>query len=172
MPTTKTTKEAAQVLGVSVGTLRNWSDQYAGSLGETARPGHQPERRFADKDLTVLTYIKQLRAEGLQAEQIRERLAETTFQDVEILQQQTTIEGDKPQQTTAIDLPTAQGLQHSTPAPLVALVDLERLIDAKLEAIQRVKEPSFTQGLLLGVIGMGLIFLVGLGLALLYGGFR
>ena len=80
MPTTKTTKEAAQVLGVSVGTLRNWSDQYAGFLGESARPGHQPERRFADKDLTVFTYIKQLRAEGLQAEQIRERLAETTFQ--------------------------------------------------------------------------------------------
>jgi len=172
MPTTKTTKEAAILLGVSVGTMRNWSDQYASFLGESARPGHQPERRFADKDLTVLTYIKQLRAEGLQAEQIRERLAETTFQDVEILQQQATIEGDKPQQTTAIDLPTAQEGQHLTPAPLVALVDLERLIDAKLEAIQRVKEPSFTMGLLLGVVGMGIIFLVGLGLAVLYGGFR
>ena len=172
MPTTYTTKQAASKLQVSPNTLRNWSDQYAGFLGESARPGHQPERRFADKDLTVLTYIKQLRAEGLQAEQIRERLTETTFQDAEILQQQTTIEGDKPQQTTAIDLPTAQEAQHLTPAPLVALVDLERLIDAKLEAIQRVKEPSFFVGLGLGFIAAGVLFLLIVGVAILYGGFR
>jgi hypothetical protein len=26
--------------------MRNWSDQYAAYLSETARPGHVPERRF------------------------------------------------------------------------------------------------------------------------------
>src|SRR6478609_576215 len=113
MPTTKATKEAAQVLGVSVGTMRNWSDQYADSLSETARPGHLPERRFTDHDITTLTYIKQLRSEGLQAEQIRERLAETSFTDVEIIQQQATTEADKPQQTTELATPSAT---DATPA--------------------------------------------------------
>jgi len=171
MPTTRTTKEASQALGVSVGTMRNWSDQYAGFLGETARPGYQPERRFADKDLTVLTYIKQLRAEGLQAEQIRERLAETTFQDVEILQQQTTTEADKPQQN-AIVSPSSQEAPHSTTALTVALLDLERRIDAKIEGLQRTKEPSYLTGIGIGFIAAGILFMLLVGLATLYGGFR
>ncbi len=100
MPTTRATKELALALGISVGTMRNWSDQYATHLSETARPGHLPERWFTDKDLTILTYIKQLRSEGMQAEQIREHLGETTFNDVEIMAQQAKI-------NTKVDVSTA-----------------------------------------------------------------
>lgn len=55
---------------------------------------------------------------------------------------------------------------------LLVVNDLERLIGAKFEAQERSREQSFALDLLLGVIRMGIIFLVGLGLAVLYGGFR
>lgn len=80
------------------------------------------------------------------------------------------------QDTDIVEAPQdAQNAQDRTDSALavrVALDDLEKRFDAKLAVLQQVKEPSFTMGLLLGVVGMGIIFLVGLGLAVLYGGFR
>jgi len=159
MPTTRATKEVATHLGVSVGTMRNWSDQYADYLSETARPGHLPERRFTDHDLTVLTYIKQLRSEGLQAEQIRSRLDETTLATGEIITQQTTTEADKPQQTTELAPPDAQESTHSTPAPIVAL-DTILAIERRFEALER----SQRHVVYYVAIGIG----IGLALALVF----
>ena len=86
MTTNYATKQAADRLQISPNTLRNWSDAYGDYLSEAARPGTQPERRFTDQDITILEYIKQLRAEGMEKDQIRQRLGETQFADVEVLE--------------------------------------------------------------------------------------
>lgn len=90
MTTSYATKQAADRLQISPNTLRNWSDAYGDHLSEAARPGTQPERRFTEHDLTILEYIKQLRAEGMEKDQIRQRLGETQFADVEVLKAPTT----------------------------------------------------------------------------------
>ena len=73
---TRSTAEVAQALGVSITTIQNWSFQFAPYLSEAARPGPGLERRFTEQDVNLLAYIKQLRNDGLQAKQIRLRLAE------------------------------------------------------------------------------------------------
>ncbi len=168
MPTTYTTKQTANILQVAPNTLRNWSDQYADYLSESARPGAQPERRFTDKDLTVLTYIKQLRSEGMKEDGIKSRLSETSFNDVEILQPATTTLQSEP----ATALPTVQEEHHNAPALLMVMNDLEKRIDAKIAALERSREPSFTVGIGIGFIAALLFVLVIVGIAVLYGGFR
>jgi DNA-binding transcriptional MerR regulator len=165
MPTTRATKEAAQMLGVSVSTMRNWSDQYAEYLSETARPGHLPERRFTDKDMTVLSYVKQLRSEGMQADQIRTRIDETAFNEVEIITQQTTTEDYNPQQT-------APDAIQPAPALMVVVQDLQRQIDAIQQARQEDKRQQIDRLTMLGIgICIGLLFCaILIGLAWLYGG--
>lgn len=163
MPTTKATKEAAQELGVSVGTLRNWSGQFAPFLSESARPGYKPERRFTDLDMVKLTYIKQLRSEGRQEEQILKRLAETEFKVGEVL---APTSDNKPQQT-AIDAPSivSEALQKPTEAatmPLAMLEHyqaLEKRLDERLTTIEA-NNRSWVQGLAVGFIGAALFFLI------------
>jgi DNA-binding transcriptional MerR regulator len=118
MPTTLATKQAAIKLQVSPNTLRNWSDQYSTYLGESARPGYQPERQFTDKDLTVLTYIKQLRAEGMKEDSIKLRLAETKFTAIEILQ---TDINRLQQDTTFTAIQNAPDAPGASPASIVVL---------------------------------------------------
>lgn len=170
MPTTRATKEAAQTLGVSVGTMRNWSDQYAAFLSETARPGHQPERRFTDHDITILTYIKQLRGEGMQAEQIRERLAETTFTEGEIIQQQTTIDDDKPQQTPDTALKTSPEAPEAS-ILAVQVLDAINAQNRRIEALEHGRRDNVIM-LAVGFMLALLFVLVIIGLAVLWGGFR
>src|SRR5690242_7556523 len=107
MTTNYATKQAADKLQVSPNTLRNWSDAYGDHLSESARPGTQPERRFTERDLTVLEYIKQLRGEGMEKDQIRQRLGETQFTDVELLEAPTTM----------LQAPTETGIAPSTEPP-------------------------------------------------------
>src|SRR5436190_7158524 len=128
MTPTLATTQAAIKLQVSPNTLRNWSEQYSAFLSATARPGTLPERRFTDKDLTVLTYIKQLRSEGMEKPQIIERLNETHFQDAELLAP----EAITLQEATETTLqPASPDAQHLTPALMVVVNDLEKRIDAK-----------------------------------------
>jgi DNA-binding transcriptional MerR regulator len=169
MPTTRATKEAAQMLGVSVSTMRNWSDQYAEYLSETARPGHLPERRFTDKDMTILSYVKQLRSEGMQADQIRTRIDETAFNEVEVITQQTTTEDYSPQQT-------APEIPQATQALVMVVQDLQRQMTALQQARQEERQEDYRQlrdGVFMfgaGVIVALLIMLILIGLAWLYGG--
>jgi len=137
MPTTRATKETANVLGVSVSTMRNWSDQYAVYLSDTARPGHLPERRFTEKDLAILAYIKQLRGEGMQAEQIKERLRETKFNDIEIIPQQATTDGTK--DTSLVPDESAQAGQGGALGSIVASEYLTA-IERRFDALERARE--------------------------------
>lgn len=165
MPTNYATKPAANKLQISPNTLRNWSDQYSTFLSESARPGHKPERRFTDKDLTILTYIKQLRSEGLEQPHITERLSETNFYDIELLEPET----PELQPATNVDnelqaLPAAQEGLQSTHTLLVALDDHNR----RLEALERRRLDSIT-AIGLGFVGGLLFMLVVIVLAWLYG---
>ena len=163
MPTTRPTKEAAQALGVSVSTLRNWSDQYAAYLSETARPGHVPERRFIDKDLTVLTYIKQLRIEGMQAEQIRIRLSETTFNDIEIITQQATTDISKP------DSVVVPQNAPETAQLVIRLLDSMNAMQRQIDGIQQARRDNIIM-FGFGFIAAGIFFLIIIVAAWLYGG--
>jgi DNA-binding transcriptional MerR regulator len=163
------------VLGVSVGTMRNWSDQYADYLSETARPGHLPERRFTEHDITILTYVKQLRGEGMQAEQIRTRLDETEFIEGEIIQQQAPTEANKHQQpTAALTAQTSPDVTTAPPAVIVALDDLQRRFEALERSIESIKQERrhVIYQMALGFLTACGLFLILLLLAVLYGGFR
>jgi DNA-binding transcriptional MerR regulator len=170
MPTNYATKQAATKLQVSPNTLRNWSDQYSDYLSESARPGYQPERRFTEKDLTILGYIKQLRAEGMKEDGIKERLTETSFTDIEVLAP--TIQ-QAPEGTNVIAPTTQPESQHSAPAPIVAqdyLISIERRFEALEQS--RDKGDRLTQHGLsmfaLGFCAAALFFLILVALAALY----
>ena len=166
MPTTRPTKETAQALGVSVSTMRNWSDQYAAYLSETARPGHVPERRFTDKDLTVLAYIKQLRNEGMQAEQIRIRLSETTFNDIEIITQQATTDFSKPD---SVVVPQNAPDAPETAQLAIRLLDSMNAMQRQIDGIQHARRDNIMM-FGFGFIAAALMFLLLIVLAWLYGG--
>jgi DNA-binding transcriptional MerR regulator len=177
MPTTLATKQAAIKLQVSPNTLRNWSDQYADFLSEAARPGHLPERKFADKDMTVLTYIKQLRAEGMKEDSIKTRLSETKFNDTEILQAGTSAL----QVDVAIASVDAQDARDGSFAPIVGqdyLMSIERRFEALQVSVDEVKRTPVTSqrdGVIMfgvGFVAALLLMIAIIGLAVLYGGFR
>lgn len=159
--TTLATKPAASKLQISPNTLRNWSEQYSQFLSPSAQPGVQPERRFTEKDLTILTYIKQLRSEGLQVAEITERLSETSFQETEILE--ATTEAIQPASSGSIALQTTpEGLQQA-PAPIVGQ-DYLLSIERRFEALERsVKEEMRPRWWWL-VAGIG----IGIGLAVVF----
>jgi DNA-binding transcriptional MerR regulator len=154
MPTTLATKQAAIKLQVSPNTLRNWSDQYSTYLGESARPGYQPERQFTDKDLTVLTYIKQLRAEGMKEDSIKLRLAETKFTAIEILQ---TDINRLQQDTTFTTIQNAPDAPESSPASIVVLDAIATMQSdiAALKASSQVQLHNQRDGVVM--FGMGFI---------------
>lgn len=161
MTDTYATKQAATKLNVTATTVRNWSENYGAFLSETARPGYQPERRFTEKDLTVLEYIKQLKTEGRRDAEVKQRLSETKFQDVEIIEPapmtlnvaQLSIEAQPaPQEAPSRDLAT-----------IVALNDLQTQIKV-LERIQEEVKRSRQRDFLLVMMGVviGVLLVVGL----------
>jgi len=170
MPTNYATKPAANRLQISPNTLRNWSDQYSAFLSESARPGHKPERRFTSKDLTILTYIKQLRSEGMEQPHIVERLKETKFYDIEVLEPDTT----ELQPVTAADEqstapPAVQDGLQLGPAPIVAQ-DYIIATERRLAALERSKQPAFVTGLGIGFVVAAFMFLGMIVLSWLYSG--
>lgn len=156
--TTLATKPAANRLQVSPNTLRNWSDQYKLFLSAGAQAGAQPERRFTEKDLVVLTYIKQLRAEGLQAPEITQRLTETTFQDNEVLVEAPKI-AIQPAPIAPEALPAVQESRSDDSGVIMAITTLQ----SRFEALERSVGESrrdFVSGVAVGFIGAGLFFLI------------
>jgi DNA-binding transcriptional MerR regulator len=157
----------ANMLGITPVTLRRWCAAHAAYLSPLANPPERgTARRFTGKDIEVLKHVQSLRAHGTTEAKINEQLRTLTFAEIDNSEQDTDIV-EAPQD--AQDAQNALDAQHSTPALTVALFDLERRIDAKIEAIQRSREPSFVVGLGLGAIGMGILFLLLIGLAVLYG---
>jgi DNA-binding transcriptional MerR regulator len=154
MPTSHPTKPASDKLQVSANTLRNWSEQYSDFLSLGARPGSKPERRFTEHDLTVLTYVKQLRSEGLERPAIIERLNETTFENVELLE--ATL-----QQTTELAPPALPEAPHAMPAVLVVVDAIEKRVNALEQSRQATGQGQrdYVQGIAIGAIGMLLFML-------------
>ena len=180
MPTTYTTKQAASKLQKSPNTLRNWSEQYGQFLSDSARPGHQPERLFAELDITKLTYVKRLRTEGMKEPQIIERMKETTFNDIEVLEPATealqtatndgsALDASKLQANSVQSSVAAQEAPQASTALIVALHDTIDTLQRRVGALEQRREPSFVVGLGLGAVGMGILFLLLIGLAVLYG---
>lgn len=140
MTETYATKQAATKLNVTATTVRNWSEHYGAFLSETARPGYQPERRFTERDLTVLEYIKQLKTEGRRDAEVKQRLSETKFQDVEIIE-------PAPMALNVAQLsieaqPSVQESPSNDFAALMALNDLRSEITAKFAALEQTKEET------------------------------
>lgn len=71
-----TVSDVAGRLGISAGTVRNYTSQFADHLSPEATPPPGQPRRFTDEDLRVMATAKSLLAEGLTYDQVRERLAE------------------------------------------------------------------------------------------------
>ena len=76
-PTYHRPSEVATRLGVSVSTLRRWSQQFASYLSDKAQSSDEEtsrHRRYADEDLATLIDVKQLLTEGYTYSQVRRRL--------------------------------------------------------------------------------------------------
>lgn len=72
-----TPQAAAGELDVSPATLRRWADEFGDFLSPVASPGERRgHRRYTEADMDVLRQVKQLLAEGLTYEQVRQRLAD------------------------------------------------------------------------------------------------
>ena len=154
MPATLATKQAATRLQVSPNTLRNWSEQYRDFLSATAQPGVQPERRFTEQDVTILTYIKQLRSEGMKEPEIIERLHETTFSAVEVLEPPSEALQPAP---ISVEAPSpAQESLQPAPAALVALDDLRNEFRASIESLRAEQRAAWWYIAVGIVIGLGL----------------
>ena len=163
-----TPHEAAEAVGVGVQSIRRWCEWHAVHLSDSASPGPGIPRRLTRRDVEVLKAVKDLRYQGLQTEAINDRLAGMAFPEI-----------DSPSDSAGmakafIDSPTAQDARHATPAPIVALDDLEKLLEA-LER-SRIKEDKITRHSLTmfgaGFIAALLFVIVIVLLAVLYGGFR
>lgn len=66
----------AKTLDVSSATLRRWSDEFADFLSSGADSGQgRSHRRYSERDLTTLSTVKELMANGMTYEQVRQHLA-------------------------------------------------------------------------------------------------
>lgn len=148
---TYTTKQTADKLNVTTNTIRNWSSIYGDHLADSARPKGAGERRFTDRDITVLEYIKTLKSEGLREEQIKQRLNETSFSAAEIVD-------DAQLMTNAAQLPEAPVTPVTSPVEastvLLTLQDVLRRIEA-VEASADKKRVGWERDALIFVIGLG-----------------
>lgn len=154
--------DLAGMFDVSVMTIRRWAEYHADHLSAGANPAPGQVRRFSWSDVETMRTIKAMRDSGLSVEAINVKLTEANAQSNSAVTMPITSAPD----TNALEA------QHSTPALTVALFDLERRIDAKIEASQRVREPSFFVGFGAGFIAALLFVIVIVLLAVLYGGFR
>lgn len=68
-------KQAAELLGVSVPTVRRWANQFASSLSEGASPGRGRHRHYTEEDIEVLAKAKELLASGLTYDKVAQILS-------------------------------------------------------------------------------------------------
>lgn len=136
------TNEIAQSCNVTVNTVRNWCKEFGAFLspGATVTSGH---RRFTDRDKQVLLYVAQLRSENMLNNAILQRLGETTFSEIEGPEEESAI----------VASPDAPDTRSATPAPIVALDNLQTRV-ALLERSVQEGRPQWWW--LVAGIGIGL----------------
>lgn len=161
--------DAARACNVSVNTVRGWIRDFGEHFTPGAR-GESGNRLLSDKDMNTLKYIASLRSEGLQRDAIAQRLQEVEIGEAETIE---------PLQEASIALapPAPQETQHAAPPAIVGSEYLLRL-EARLAAVEasgQAAQQSQRHAVFyvaLGALGMGILFLLLIGLAVLYGGFR
>ena|SRR6476661_8944325 len=162
---TNTPHQTAEMLGITPVTLRRWCEYHAAHLSPGANPLAGKARRFTGKDIEVLKHVRSLRDRGLTTGDINEQLQTLTFAEIDTSEQD----------DTAVALAqTAQEAQGLTPAMHVALDDLRMQIRAIQQTNQATgkHQRDYVQGIALGALGMGVLVMILIGLAVLYGGFR
>lgn len=68
-------KQAAELLDVSVPTIRRWSNHFATSLSEGATPARGRHRHYTEGDIAVMARAKELLASGLTYDKVAEILS-------------------------------------------------------------------------------------------------
>lgn len=153
------------MLGITPVTLRRWCAAHASYLSPLANPPERgTARRFTGKDIEVLKHVQSLRAHGLTEAKINEQLRTLTFAEIDNSEQNVDTE-------PTTDLPVQQETSHNALALRVALDDLEKRFDAKFAALERNRRDAFVM-FGAGFLAAGVLFLLLIGLAVLYGGFR
>lgn len=126
------------MLGVHVNTIRLWTGEYGDVLSESAR---RRPRLLTVHDVAVLQLVHSLRAEGLPASDVLERLRQTPAADIA----QPYIDAAPALPAVATETPTAPPVAQLVPVDTSALMtDLAVLVDSRAtatqEAIARVDE--------------------------------
>lgn len=130
--TTLRPAEAARRLGISVSTLRRWSDRFAPFLSEQAAGGSGGHRRYGDEDVATLTTLQALLQEGLTYDEAAAAFAapaaETagTVEDGTEVEDSTEAEPDAVAGTVLTEEETAALVQLQ--ADLPAAPDVARLV--------------------------------------------
>ena len=161
---TFTPSEAAVQVGVGAHSIRRWCEWHAAHLSASANPGAGGQRRLTLLDIEALKEVSNLRLQGLQTEQINERLAQLTFAEIEPSEQ------PEPDSTELAVQASPDALQAS-PAILMALEAMQRQIDGIQQAASESKRnhPNVIYFVCIGItIGLAFAALV-IGLAGLYG---
>jgi DNA-binding transcriptional MerR regulator len=70
-----TPDQAAQLIGASPSTVRNWCKQHADALSHGCNPPAGSQRRLTEQDVAILQQIAAMRAAGQSVEDIRIALA-------------------------------------------------------------------------------------------------
>ncbi len=145
--------EVANMTGASVQTVRRWTDLFAEFLSDSANAAPGTPRLYTWADVDMIKQVKALRDQNVPVELIPEKLSRPTTSSSTV--------------THEIFPLTDQEGQHLTPASIVShdyLIAIER----RLEAVEAGRK-DFVQGIALGFIGAGVLFILLIGLAVLYG---
>jgi DNA-binding transcriptional MerR regulator len=138
-----TVSQAAEQLETSRSTVRRWASDYAAHLSPLANPERGKERRFTIRDIEILREVSQMRALGVDPEEVGERL-KTMVPAIEVEQLPTT---------------TAQASPGAAVVPAVVVDSLQRIED-RLQALEGDRRRmdvvylvliAFIAGLLLGL---------------------
>lgn len=150
--------DAADRLQVEPHTLRRWVKYHRSHLSQYAKPTHSGRaRRFTERDLQVLSAVRSLRLQGLTVEQVNDRLADTTFGEVEPLQAPVAAQASPQQEPSSLVVVEAlQSIQThlESLAPLSARMDaLEQAQQAQRLRIDVtiIAVAAFVAGLILGL---------------------
>lgn len=153
MPETYKPNEAAQLIGVSVHSIRRWCNDHSAALSDSASPQPGAPRQLDARDIEVLRTVRDLRAQGMTTPAINERLATMTFATA-----------DSTELATAAH--TAPGGEIMPTVVLDALASLTAPFVARLEAIERRQAAGeearrhWLVAFALGAICMGLLIVL------------
>lgn len=136
--------DLAGMFDISVMTIRRWAEHHAAHLSAGANPTTGQARRFTWSDVETMRQIKALRESGLSVEAINAKLTETNTEANTAVRVPVSVE----------TVPASQEGREAAQLPVRVLEDLEKRIDAKIEALEQRTRPNlwwFVVGLVAGL---------------------